>query len=258
MAKATAGGTRLHGKRVLVIGGATGLGLACAEAALAEGAAIYLSGRREDRLREAARSLGSPDAFAAGDATDPDDTRRIVARAAEVMGGLDTVVVSAGMSGITHVAEADVGQVRAILDTNLLPLFLVTQAALPHMRDAGNGSVIAIASTSGVTGMAERLAYCASKAGIIGMVKSIALDLAAEGIRVNAISPSLVLTDLARDVIGRASDPEETLRRRTAQHPMGRLGRPEEVAAMAVHLASDESSWTTGQNFILDGGFTVP
>lgn len=258
MADTTARGTRLQGKRLLVIGGATGLGLACAEAAREEGAAVFLSGRREDRLRQAARGLGVPDAFAAGDATDPADVARIVARAAAAMQGLDSLVVSAGISGVTRIDDADPGQVKAILDTNLLPLFLCAQAALPHLRAAGSGSVIAIASTSGVAGMAGRLAYCASKAGVIGMVKAIALDLAAEGIRVNAISPSLVLTDLSREVIGREADPQATLQWRTAQHPMGRLGRPEEVAAMAVHLASDESAWTTGQNFILDGGFTVP
>jgi len=252
------GQARLSGKRVLIFGGATGLGYACAEAVLHQGAEVFLSGRREDKLQKAASDLGRPGACAAGDATNEADVGRVTQAAAKAMGGLDTIIVSSGASGITTIADAALADVRNILDTNLLPLFLTTQAALPHLREAGNGSVIAIASTSGVTGMAGRLAYCASKAGVIGMVKAIALDLAAEGIQVNAISPSLVLTDLSREIIGREADPQAALRRREAQHPMGRLGRPEEVAAMAVHLASDESGWTTGQNFVIDGGFTVP
>ena len=252
------GNARLHGKRVLLFGGATGLGHACARAMLAEGARVFLSGRREQALQAGAADLGLAGAHAAGDATDQGDVERVTRAAADAMGGLDTVVVSSGISGITRIDDAALADVSNILDTNLLPLFLTTQAALPFLREAGKGSVIAIASTSGIAGMAGRLAYCASKAGVIGMVKAIALDLAAEGIRVNAISPSLVLTDLSRNVIGREADPDGALRRREAQHPMGRLGRPEEIAAMAVHLASHEAAWTTGQNFVIDGGFTVP
>jgi len=251
-------GSRLKRKRCLVYGGGTGLGLACARAMAGEGAAVFLSGRREAKLVEAAAALGAPSNYAAGDATDETDVARITAAAAKAMGGLDTLLVSTGISGVTRVGDAKLAEVKRILDTNLLPLFLAARAALPHMQETGAGSITVIASTSGVTGMAERLAYCASKAGVIGMVKAIALDVAAMNIRINALSPSLVLTDLSREIIGREADPEATLRRREAQHPMGRLGRPEEVAAAAVYLACDEASWTTGQNLIVDGGFTTP
>jgi len=105
--------------------------------------------------------------------------------------------------------------------------------------------------------MKERVAYCTSKAGILGMTRAVALDLTDKGVRVNAISPSLVLTELARDILSREHDPAATLACREAQHPLGRLGRPEEIGAATVYLASDASTWVTGQNLIMDGGLSV-
>jgi NAD(P)-dependent dehydrogenase (short-subunit alcohol dehydrogenase family) len=105
--------------------------------------------------------------------------------------------------------------------------------------------------------MRERVAYCTSKAGVLGMTRAMALDFADKGVRVNAISPSLVLTDRARSIMAKEKDPAATLKRREAQHPLGRLGRPEDIGAAAVYLAAEESSWTTGQNLVLDGGMTI-
>ena len=120
-----------------------------------------------------------------------------------------------------------------------------------------SASQILIASVVATAAMKERVAYCTSKAGILGMTRAVALDLADKGVRVNAISPSLVLTELARDILSREHDPTATLARREAQHPLGRLGRPEEIGAATVYLASDASTWVTGQNLIMDGGLSV-
>jgi len=116
---------------------------------------------------------------------------------------------------------------------------------------------VAIASVFGAVGYRERAAYCAGKAGEIGLVWALALDLAPRRIRVNAVSPSLIMTPLAQSVLAAEKDPAATLARRTADHPLGRLGKPDDVAAMVAHLCADSGSWITGQNFIIDGGLSV-
>jgi len=118
-------------------------------------------------------------------------------------------------------------------------------------------SVILMASVVGTVAMRERVAYITSKAGILGMTRALALDFADRGVRVNAISPSLVLTELTRSILAQEKDPAATLKRREGQHPVGRLGRPEDVAAAAVYLAGADSDWTTGQNLVIDGGMSI-
>ena len=122
---------------------------------------------------------------------------------------------------------------------------------------AAPASIILIASVVGTVAMKERVAYCASKAGVLGMTRAMALDLADQKVRVNAISPSLALTDLAQEILSREADPAATLARREAQHPLGRLGRPGDIGGAAVYLASDETSWMTGQNLVIDGGLSI-
>lgn len=194
--------------------------------------------------------------YEAGDATREPDVERIVAAAARELGSLDCLVVSSGATGIGSVLDAQLDDVRRVFEANLLPLFLMSKHAVPHVPEAG-GSVIAIASIAGSVPHADRLAYCASKSGVIGMVRQMALDLAPRRIRVNAVSPSLVLTDLTREVIGKAADPEAVLARRLAQHPIGRLGTAKEVGTAVAYLASEAAEWITGQDFRMDGGLSL-
>lgn len=250
---------RVAGKRALVIGGGTGIGLACARSLAQEGASVVISGRRESVLQEAAASF--PDrrrvSFMAGDARRASDVERVVAMAVTFMGGLDTIVVSAGSGGVTPILTTSPEQFQDIIDQNLRPVFLACRFGAPHLVEAGSGSIIVISSMYGVVGQRERVAYCGAKFGAIGMVKSMALDLADKGVRVNAICPGFVETPLSLAVMKQEADPEAALRAKRAMHPIPRGGRLEEMGELAVYLASDLSAFMTGQALPIDGGYSA-
>jgi NAD(P)-dependent dehydrogenase (short-subunit alcohol dehydrogenase family) len=253
------GRARLDGKRAVIYGGGTGLGLACAEALMRAGAAVFITGRRQAKLAEAAGRLAAFGrvGMSEGDFTREADVARITGEAVAFLGGIDTLVVSSGRSSVGSIFTATPSDFQAVMDTNLLGPFLAVRAAAPHLVAGAPSSVILMASVVGVVAMRERVAYCTSKAGLLGMTRALALDFADRRVRVNAISPSLVLTELSRSILAREKDPAETLKRREAQHPVGRLGRPEDIGAAAVYLAGEESDWTTGQNLVIDGGMSV-
>ncbi len=250
---------RLAGKRALVYGGGTGIGFACAKAMARESAAVFVSGRREARLKEAVGKLSriGKAGYAAGDATLPADVERVTAAAVAFMGGLDTLLVSAGDGHVGSIFTLTFEDFRRVTDANLLPVYLGARAAAPHLVAAGSGSVIAISSMYGLVGQRERVAYCTSKSGVIGMVRAMALDFADKGVRANAICPGFIETELAIQISSKEADPEAELRRKRLMHAVPRAGKLEEVGALAVHLASDESAFTTGQALAMDGGYTV-
>lgn len=250
---------KLQGKRALIYGGGTGLGLACAQAMLEGGATLFLTGRRREKLEDARTRLAEGDrvGIATGDFTREADVASVTEAAAKFLGGIDTLVVSSGRSAIGSVLTGTRAQFDDIMTTNLVGPFLAVHLAAPHLIRSAPSSVILLASVVGVVGMKERVAYCASKAGVLGMTRAMALDLAEHRVRVNAISPSLVLTELAQEILSGEADPAATLARRQAQHPLGRLGRPEDVGAAAAYLAGEESGWMTGQNLIIDGGLSI-
>jgi NAD(P)-dependent dehydrogenase (short-subunit alcohol dehydrogenase family) len=246
---------RLESKRALIWGGGSGIGLGCAAALAAEGAKVFIASRSAERLAAAAGELGGC-GWAAGDATVEAEVARVTAAAAARMAGLDTLVISAGAGGPTPTGNTALPEFRRIMDINLLPVFLAVQAALPHLLERG-GAVIAIASVYGLVGQRERLAYCAAKSGVIGMVRAMALDLAERAVRVNALCPGFVETELARAIASREPDPEAALAARRHMHPILRAGTPAEIGAAAVWLASDAGAWITGQAIPLDGGYTA-
>jgi NAD(P)-dependent dehydrogenase (short-subunit alcohol dehydrogenase family) len=250
---------RLVGKRALVYGGGTGIGFACAQAMLREGAAVFISSRREAVLRKAVAQL-SPDGragYATGDATVATDVERVTEAAAGFLVGLDTLVVSSGAGGRTPAAQTNPDEFQRIIDGNLRPLFLAVRYAAQHLLASGTASVIVIGSMYGLVGQRERVAYCGAKAGVMGMVRAMALDFADQGIRVNTICPGFIETELALGILGQEHDPATALRIRRAMHPIPRGGQPEEIGEAAVYLASDAAAFMTGQALVLDGGYTI-
>ncbi len=250
---------RLVGKRALVYGGGTGIGLAIARAMHAEGATIFLSSRRESVLQEAAASFGtsSPVGYAAGDASIPADVERVTELAVRFLGGLDTIVVSAGAGGRTPILDTPPEEFQRIINNNLMPAFLGPRYGARHLVEAGQGSIIVVSSMLGLVGLAERVGYCGAKHGTNGMVKSMALDLADKGVRVNAICPGFIETALALEVVSQEADPEAVLEAKRRMHAIPRAGRLEEVGELAVYLASDAAAFVTGQAIAIDGGYSV-
>ncbi len=250
---------RLAGKRALIYGGGTGIGFACAEAMAREGATVFLSGRREHVLREAfekLKALGKV-GFAAGDATAPEDVQRVTAAAVGFMGGLDTIVVSAGAAGRTPIFDTPVEEYKRIVDHSLMPPFLAMRFGAEHLLKAGTGSVIIISSMFGLTGQKERVGYCSGKWGVIGLAKAAAMDFADKNVRVNAICPGFIETPLAIETAKLEPNWEEVIEFKRRMHPIPRPGKLEEVGELAVYLANDLSAFMTGQAIAIDGGFTT-
>ena len=250
---------RLENKRAIVYGGGTGIGLACAEAMAREGASVFISGRREPVLKEAADALGKFGriAYEAGDATSVEDVKRITKSAAAFMGGIDTIVVSAGAGGRTPIFDTDPDEFQRIIDHNMRPAFLAMRFAADQLIAAKPSSVIIISSTYGLVGHRERAAYCAAKAGVIGLVKAAALDFADKGVRVNAMCPGYVETPLSIAVAQQEPDPEAALEAKRKMHAIPRAGTLEEMGELAVYLASDLSAFMTGQAIAIDGGYSA-
>ncbi|HEY1383979.1 MAG TPA: SDR family oxidoreductase [Dongiaceae bacterium] len=252
-------GGRLAGKKALIYGGGTGIGFACAEAMVREGAAVFISGRREGVLREAVqrlKTLGKV-GFAAGDATIQADVQRVTEAAARFMGGIDTILVSAGAGGRTPIFDTPVEEFQRIIDASLLPAFLGMRFGAEHLLAAGSASVIVISSMYGLVGQKERAGYCAGKHGVIGLVKSAALDFADRGVRVNAMCPGFVETPLSLEVVKQEADPQAVLEAKRRMHPIPRGGKLEEMGELAVYLASDAAAFVTGQAIAIDGGYST-
>jgi NAD(P)-dependent dehydrogenase (short-subunit alcohol dehydrogenase family) len=250
---------RLTGKKALVYGGGTGIGLACAEAMVREGAAVFLSGRREGVLRDAAQQLNTQGkaGFAAGDATIAADVQGVTEAAVRFMDGIDTIVVSAGAGGRTPIFDTPVEEFQRIIDHSLLPAFLAMRYGAEHLMAAGKASVIVISSMYGLVGQKERAGYCAGKHGVIGLVKSAALDFDEKGVRVNAMCPGFVETPLALEVVMQEADPQAVLEAKRRMHAIPRAGRLDEMGELAVYLASDLAAFVTGQAIAIDGGYST-
>ena len=246
---------RLKGKIGIVTGAGTGIGRACAIALAREGAQVALIGRRRHRVEEVAHEIGVSAFAIPADVSRPNEIERLLDQTVRCFGGLNFLLNNAGVLHIGNAEQITEEQWDQTFNVNVRAIWLLSRAALPHMRKAGGGSIINVASTLGIVGARNRAAYAPSKGAVVLLTKSMAIDHGHENIRVNAICPGFVETDLPAAVIGQASDPAAVRREGTAAHPIGRLGRPEDIAGAAVYLASDESSWVTGAVWPVDGGY---
>ena len=251
---------RLAGKTALITGGGTGIGRACALLFAREGARVAVAARRAEPLTEVAAEVTAAggEALALGcDVSKSEQVGQAIRAVVARFGGLHVVVNNAGAVAVATAEETSEGEWDHLMDANLKGTFLVSRAALPELRRAGGGSIINIGSVVGLVGMKKRAAYCAAKGGVAMLTKAMALDHAHENIRINCICPALVETSLVSRLMGRQTDPAAYRRQRAEQIPLGRLGRPEDVAHLAVFLASEESSWMTGAALPLDGGLSA-
>jgi NAD(P)-dependent dehydrogenase (short-subunit alcohol dehydrogenase family) len=247
--------SRLKNKTAIVTGAGSGIGRACAVALAREGAKVALVGRRKTLLEEAAHEIGDSALVLAADVSKKDEIARVVEHTVARFGGVNVLLNNAGVLHIGTAEQITEQQWDETFNVNVRGLWLLSRAVLPEMRKAGAGSIINTASVLGINGARNRASYAPSKGAVVLLTKCMAIDHGHEHIRVNAICPSFVETDLTAAVVRNAPDPKSVRQERIAVHPIGRLGQPEDIAGLVVYLASDESSWVTGAAFPVDGGY---
>lgn len=243
-------------RRLIVSGGASGIGLAVARMAVARGARVALLDRDTAALAEAVRLLGEAALALECDVSDAPAVRTAVDRAAQWLGGVDALVNSAGIDALKSLEATSDEEWARVLAVNLTGPMLVCRAALPHLRAAGGGSIVNIASGAGLRPLPNRTAYCASKAAVIMFGKSLAIETAADGIRVNAVCPGAIDTPLFRTSYENAGDPERALAEIRERYALGRIAAPEEVAEAVLYLSGPGASYITGTALAVDGGRT--
>jgi NAD(P)-dependent dehydrogenase (short-subunit alcohol dehydrogenase family) len=248
------------GKVAVVTGGGTGIGRAIAQAFGKEGAKVGVVGRRREKLDETVRVVRDAGGQAISrvcDVTNAQETQQAIADTEKEFGRVNVLVNNAGILSVSTIESVPEEEWDRVIATNLKGPFLMCRAALPAMRRAGGGSIVNIGSILGLVAMKDRAAYCASKGGITMLTKAIAIDHAHEKIRVNCICPSIVETELVRDLFSTNEAGQRARDARLATLPLGRFGKPMDIAELAVFLASDESSWMTGTAIPLDGGLSA-
>lgn len=255
---------RMAGRRCLVTGAAGAIGLATARRLCEAGARVALGDLDREAIAAAAdelRTAGYTAHTLPLDVTDEASVAGVVDEAARLLGGLDTLVANAGILTLGRVEDLPADAFRRTLDVNLVGTFLCVQAAVPRLRAAGGGAIVCVASHAGIEGVAAAGAYCASKFGVVGLTESLARELAADGIRANAVAPGMIDSPMLNDYLDRLAATEGiSAERATARIledvPIGRLGEPTEVAEAIVFLASDRASYISGATLPILGGET--
>jgi NAD(P)-dependent dehydrogenase (short-subunit alcohol dehydrogenase family) len=249
---------RLQGKIAIITGAGSGIGRAGALAFAREGAKVTIAGRRLEPLKETAKAvqeLGGEAVSVQADIAKVDDVKRIVEQCIKAFGRLNVLYNNAGYGIGGSIIDAEEESWDRVLNTNLKGTFMCSKYAIREIKRQGSGSVINTSSVMGLTGGPASVAYCASKGGIVNMTRAMSCDCAPVGIRVNCICPgSIYPTRPVEEEFQASGDPERLKGFYEKLYPIGRLGGPEEVAKLAVFLASDESSFITGQIFVIDGG----
>jgi NAD(P)-dependent dehydrogenase (short-subunit alcohol dehydrogenase family) len=248
---------RLDRKVALITGGSAGIGKAIAVAFAKEGAAVVVTGRRKDLLEQVVVEIdrsGGRAVAVAGSVTDEVHVRSAVAQSIRAFGTLNILVNNAAVGAFGKLLhETDDATWDEQLMVNLTGVFRMTRAAIPEMLQRGGGTIVNISSVAGLVGFPFSAAYSTTKGGLNAFTRCVAMDYAKQGIRCNAVCPGLVDTPMAADLI---LNPERISQVMQA-YPLGRPGKPEEVAKLVLYLASDESAWVTGSIYTIDGGLTA-
>jgi NAD(P)-dependent dehydrogenase (short-subunit alcohol dehydrogenase family) len=248
---------RLEGKVAIISGGGTGIGAATARLFAREGASVVVTGRRREPIEAVAAEVKG--LAVAGDTTDPSHATEAVAAAVATFGGLDVLVANAGIGFGGSAGDVTDEHWQRTLDVNLTGPMVLSRAALPAMLDRGGGSVVLVSSVNGLVGTTDSAAYGTSKAGLLGLARSIAVDYGPRGIRANTLCPGWVVTPMAdeeMDELGTAmgTGRQEAYDLATIDVPLRRPATAEEIASCCLFLASDESSIVTGAVLVADGG----
>jgi NAD(P)-dependent dehydrogenase (short-subunit alcohol dehydrogenase family) len=249
---------KLANKVAVVTGAAQGIGLGIARSFTAEGAQVILSDVNDAAGEAAAAELrggGGQAVYVHADVAQEADVRRLMAAAVDHFGRLDIVVNNAGIVAVQTVEESSVEDWDRVMAINVRAIFLTTKHALPHLRAAGGGSILNVASVSSFVGQQGTPAYCASKGAALMLTKSLAVDYGREHIRVNCICPGITDTPMLRQHARQADDSDAHLRRRLERVPTGTLLYPEDMGRAAAFLCSDEAAGITGASLVVDGGY---
>jgi 2-keto-3-deoxy-L-fuconate dehydrogenase len=249
---------RLQGKTAIITGAGSGIGQASAWLFARNGAFVVLVDRDEAGMQETLAGMPADSgALHAADVSDLARAQSIVDETVDRRGRVDVLMTSAGFACRGTVVTVDPDDWDAVFKTNVGGTWLWARAVVPVMQRQGSGSIITIASQLAIAGAKNNSAYVASKGAIISLTRTMAVDFAADGVRVNAIAPGATETPMLRRNFGRHPDPESVRDASRERHAMKRFGRPEEIAETALHLASDASSFTTGTVMPVDGGWTA-
>ena len=247
---------QFENKVAFVTGATSGIGQACATAFAEAGAKVVCVGRKEDALRELEqkiREIGSEPLTIRADLAHEDEAERAVQHAVRVFGGLDVLVNAAGHISSGTIENTSLEAWDDMMNVNVRATFVLMQKALPSLIER-RGNVVNISSVTGLRAFSGVLAYCVSKAALDQLTRCASLELAAKGVRVNAVNPGVVVTEIHK----RGGMSEEAyaafLEHSKTTHPLGRPGRPEEIASLVLYLASDAASWITGATYSIDGG----
>ncbi len=244
---------RLKDKTAIITGGGSGIGLATARAFCKEGAKVILFGRRKEKLVSAADELGDSVLIVQGDMTQNDDLDQLINKTLNNFKAIDILVNSAGLFNGAPLHEISDSQWDGMMDINIRSVFQLTRRVLPIMMAQKSGSIVHISSILGLIAVPEVAAYNVSKGALNQFSRSIAVEYGSYGIRSNSICPGLIETDMTADLMKDASLMQEW----SKEYPIGRFGKPEDVASACLFLASDESSFITGTVLPVDGGFTA-